>query len=113
MICGGRGIRRALAVPIWVLMLAPGLASPILDRDLSIHTLAMEKPGHGPGAHALSHDHDLCTQVRANPPVPVVAAAHAPVDDVVRFALTAPPPGLLSAPPQEHPAQSRPTARVT
>jgi len=89
MTCAGRGIRRALVAPLWVLMLVPSVAIPILDRDQSVRLLTVERPGHGPLTHLHGHDHNLCTQVRSNPPVPAVATTHRPDEQVVRFALVA------------------------
>jgi hypothetical protein len=80
----GRGFRRALAAPLWVLMMLPSVSIPILDRAQVGQTLAVERPASGPASHPRGHDHRLCTQVRANPPVPTVATAHRQADEVIR-----------------------------
>ena len=66
----GRRIRRALVAPLAVLLLAPSVAIPILDRADFQHQLAIEESGHDPAHCPPGHDHDLCMQVRANHPVP-------------------------------------------
>jgi hypothetical protein len=81
----GRGIRRAIGVPLAVLMLAPSVVIPILDRAEFEHQLAVEQPGHDPSTCPPGHDHNLCLQVRANHPVPSVGTACLRSDEVVWF----------------------------
>jgi hypothetical protein len=81
----GRGIRRALGVPLAVLMVAPGVAMSILDRGEFEHQLAIEQRGHDPSDSPSRHDHNLCLQVRANHPVPTFGAGCAPTAEVVWF----------------------------
>ena len=81
----GRGIRRAFGVPLAVLMLAPSVAIPILDRTEFEHYLALERPGHDRSACPPGHDHSLCLQVRANPPVPTASTACLRPAEVVSF----------------------------
>jgi hypothetical protein len=83
----GRGIRRALAAPVWVLMVLPNVSIPILDRDQLVQTLVVERQASEPATHPPGHDHRLCTQVRANPPVPTVATACRQVDQVIRVSV--------------------------
>jgi hypothetical protein len=70
MIRKGMGIRRALSAPLAVLLLLPGVTTPVLDRADFEHPRAIEEPGHNPAACPRGHDHNLCTQVRANLPLP-------------------------------------------
>jgi hypothetical protein len=80
----GRGFRRALAAPLWVLMVLPSVSIPILDRDQLAQTLVVAPQASEHAGHPLGHDHRLCTQVRANPPVPAVAGACRHADQVIR-----------------------------
>jgi hypothetical protein len=81
----GRGTRRALGVPLAVLVLAPSVAIPILDRAEFEHSLAVERPGHDPSTCPTGHDHNLCLQVRANHPVPTVGTECLSPAEVVWF----------------------------
>ncbi|MCG6956621.1 MAG: hypothetical protein LJF04_11595 [Gemmatimonadetes bacterium] len=81
----GRRIRRAFGVPLAVLMLAPSVAIPILDRAELEHHLALERPGHDPSTCPPGHDHNLCLQVRANHPVPTVGTEWLRPAEVVSF----------------------------
>lgn len=87
MTLSGKGLRRALVGPLAVLLLAPGVAIPILDRADFEHTLAIEGPGHDPAHCPPGHDHDLCMQLRANHPAPTLGAAYLHPGAVIRLAL--------------------------
>jgi len=81
----GRGIRRAFGVPLSVLLLAPSVVIPVLDRAELEHPLAVEQRGHDPSDCPAGHDHNLCMQVRANHPVPMFGTQSPHPTEVVRF----------------------------